>query len=144
MSDYAQAAAQLKARLDARAKKIADFDAFYESLRSHLFTESEIANSALTYENAPQIEFVEGWPEGEAMKLVLGGATCQISRDRQKPSIAADIHAESGPKTVTFLVLESESPMMAQRVSLTPAIESKIGPEGIAGVILVELITGAP
>ena len=148
MADYAKAASELKARVD----KIADLVAFFESVRSNLFTETEKANSALAYENAPLIEFKQGWPDGPAIELACGNATCTVSQDIHVASIAAVVQGQAGQTTVTFLILADEStptstpisPVVARRVSLTPDIEEKVGPAEIAAAFVEALIQGAP
>jgi len=140
MADYAKAASELKTRVD----KIADQVAFFESVRSNLFTELEKANSALAYENAPLIEFKQGWPDGPAIELACGNATCTVSQDIHAASIAAVVLGQAGQTTVTFLILPDESPLAARRVSLTPDIEKKVGPAEIATAFVEALILGAP
>ena len=149
MTDYPQAAAELKARLDAKNKKIADYHDFWEDLRNNLLIEAEKANSALTYQDAPKIdspktETYEGAPNERVTQFTLGTATSIIHLDQEKHSIAALIKGESGEKTVTYLIDEEQSPLTASRVSISPANEPKIAPAAIAESFIEALITGAP
>jgi hypothetical protein len=153
MPDYATSAANLKLRLDAKAKRTADLEAFFEHVRTSLFTELETANSALAYENAPLIEFTQGWPTGPIVQLTCAGAVCTVTTDPNAPKapnpanapiIAAHIVYEAGEKTVTFTILDTESPFVARRISLVPDAEPKTTPQQIAAIIVEELITTAP
>ena len=144
MADYFKAASEFKARLTAKATKSAELDAFYESVRSGIHEEIANANAYLARENAPKIEFTEGWPAGPNIGLVCSGATCKARMNTEVPSIAAVIHGEEAEKTVTFTLLHDQKPLKAQRVSLTPATEEKVGPHEVAATIVEELITGAP
>jgi hypothetical protein len=144
MADYAKAASDLKARLDAKARRTANLDAFFEALRVGLSDEAEQANSALTYEGAPTIEFKEGWSTGDIIVITCGTATATITQDREAPNVAANITSETGERSVTFIILPDESPATAQRVSLSPVTEPKIEPRASAATIIEELIASAP
>lgn len=157
MTDYGKAASELKSRLEAKAKREAELNAFIEAVRTSLFTEVEKANSALTYEGDPLIEFKQGGPDGPTIVLTCGAATAKISllapadpkvpRDPKAaddPSIVANIVSESGEKTVTYFILQRESPLRARRISLSPDEEQKIEPAEIASTIVEELINSAP
>ena len=144
MADYASAAMGFKARVDAVSKKALDYHIFFEELRKSLVIEAEKANSALTYENAPQIEFKIGQTEGAVIQMGLDAATSTIKLDRDKLSVMAEVKSTTGERTVTYLIDEENSPFKAQRVSLSPSNEVKVGPSEIAAVFVEELITGAP
>lgn len=143
MADYFKAASEFKARLTAKATKAAELDGFFESVRSGIHEEIANANAYLARENAPKIEFKEGWPEG-AIELVCATAIAKVTLDPDVPSIATVIAGEEAEKTVTFTLLHDQSPLKAQRVSLTPATEENVGPHEVAAAIVEELITGAP
>jgi hypothetical protein len=144
MADYFKAASEFKARLNAKATRAAELDSFFEGVRTSLHEEIANANAYLARENAPKIDFKEGWPTGTAIELTCASATCKVSLDPDKPSIAGVVTGEEGEKTVTFLLLDDESPLKAQRVSLTPEIELKVGPPEVAASLVEELIAGAP
>jgi len=144
MADYTKAASDLKVRLDAKAKRAANLDAFFEAVRVALSDEAEKANSALTYEGAPTIEFKEGWSTGDIIVITCATATATVTQDREAPNVAANIVSEAGEKPVTFIILPDESPVTAQRVSLSPATEPKIEPQAAAETIIQELIASAP
>jgi hypothetical protein len=144
MADYAKAAFDLKARLNAKAKRKADLNAFFEAVRSNIRKEVEKANAELSVNGAPKIDIRQESPEEPTIELACGSAICKISQDRSAPSIAATIKGETGEKTVTFILLDEESSVTAQRVSLAPANEEKVGPIEIASTFVEELIVGAP
>lgn len=147
MADYFKAASEFKARLTAKATKAAELDAFYESVRSGIHEEIANANAYLARENAPKIEFKEGWPKGAIIELVCSTAIAKVTLNPdapEAPTIAAVIAGEEAEKTVTFTLLHDQTPLKAQRVSLTPATEEKVGPHEVAATIVEELITGAP
>jgi len=144
MADYFKAASEFKARLNAKATRAAELSAFFEGVRNGLREEIVNANAYLARENAPKVEFKEGWPEGATIELVCSTATCKVSMDSDAPSIQGLVSGETGEKTVTFTLLHDESPLKAQRVSLTPATEEKVGPTEVAATLVEELITGAP
>jgi hypothetical protein len=144
MADYFKAASEFKARLNAKATKAANLDGFFEGVRSSLREEIANANAYLARENAPKIDFKEGRPAGVSIELACASATCKVFLDRDVPSIAAVITGEAGEKTVTFILVEEESPLKARRVSLTPETEEKVGPTEVASSMVEELITGAP
>jgi hypothetical protein len=144
MADYFKAASEFKARLNAKATKAASLDAFFEGVRTGIREEVANANAYLARENAPKIEFKEGWPSGASIELACASATCKVSLDPDVPSIRGVVTGEEGEKTVTFILLDEESPLKAQRVSLTPETEEKVGPPEVASTLVEELITGAP
>jgi hypothetical protein len=144
MADYAKAASELKARLNAKIKRKADLNAFFEAVRTNMRKEVDKANVELYANSAPKIDIRQESPEEPTIELACGNAICKISQDRSTPSIAAVITGEAGEKTVTFIILTEESPLTAQRVSLAPANEAKVEPSYIAATIVEELITGAP
>jgi hypothetical protein len=144
MADYFKAASEFKARLTAKATKAAELDAFFESVRSGIHEEVANANAYLARENAPKIEFKEGWPQGAIIELACATAIAKVTLDPDAPSITAVIAGEDAEKTVTFILLHDQSPLKAQRVSLTPATEEKVGAHEVAAIIVEELITGAP
>jgi hypothetical protein len=144
MADYFKAASEFKARLNAKATRAAALSTFFEGVRTGLREEIANANAYLARENAPKVEFKEGWPNGDLIELACASATCKVSLDPEKPSIAGVVTGEEGEKTVTFILLDEESPLRAQRVSLTPATEEKVGPSDVAATLVEELITGAP
>ena len=144
MADYFKAASELKARLTAKATKAAELDTFFESVRSGIHEEIANANAYLARENAPKIEFKEGWPKGATIELACATATGKVALDPDAPSITAVIAGEDAEKAVTFILLHDQTPLKAQRVSLTPATEEKVGPHEVAATIVEELITGAP
>ena len=144
MADYAKAASELKARLDAKAKKKADLDNFFEELKLSIAAEVKKANAELAGVDAPSVDFQEASVGETTIELRCRSANCKISQDRAVPSIAAVVQGESGEKSITFVILPDESPLTAQRVSLAPAIEPKTGPPEIAAILVEELIAGAP
>lgn len=144
MPDYARAASELKARLDAKAKKKSDLDNFFEELKLSIAEEVKKANLELASVGAPSVDFQQASVGEPTIELRCRTAHSKISQDRAAPSISAVVHGESGEKTITFLILVEESPLKAQRVSLAPAIEPKIGPSDIAATLVEELIAGAP
>jgi len=144
MADYAKAASEFKARLDAKAKKRRDLYAFFEDLKTSLGTEVALANAELAAAGAPAVVLQQA-SEGEpTIDLVCGKAFCRISQDRSTPSIGGTVVGEAGESTITFLILTEESPLKASRVSLTPELEAKVGPAEIAATLVEALIAGAP
>lgn len=144
MAEYAKAASELKARLDAKAKRKQDLDDFFEELKTCLAEEVKKANAELKTVGAPSVDFQQASVGEPTIELRCRAANCKISQDRSAPSIAAIVKGESGEKSVTFLILPDESPLQAQRVSLAPASEPRIGPPEIAAILVEELIAGAP
>jgi len=144
MTDYAKAAFDFKARLNAKTKKKADLDAFFEGVRVNIVKEVDKANIELVKASAPKIDLQQASPHEYTIEIVCRAATCKISQDRSKPSIGAVIAGEAGEKTITFIILFEESPIKARRLSLTPETEAKIDPSEVAGSFVEELITGAP
>jgi len=144
MTDYAKAAFDFKARLNAKTKKKADLDAFFEGVRVNIVKEVDKANIELVKASAPKIDLQQASPHEYTIEIVCRAATCKISQDRTKPSIGAVIAGEAGEKTITFIILFEESPIKARRLSLTPETEAKIDPSEVAGSFVEELITGAP
>jgi len=144
MTDYAKAAFDFKARLNAKTKKKADLDAFFEGVRVNIVKEVDKANIELVKAGAPKIDLQQASPHEYTIEIVCRAATCKISQDRSKPSIGAVIAGEAGEKTITFIILFEESPIKARRLSLTPETEAKIDPSEVAGSFVEELITGAP
>ena len=144
MTDYAKAAFDFKARLNAKTKKKADLDAFFEGVRVNIVKEVDKANIELVKASAPKIDLQQASPHEYTIEIVCRAATCKISQDRTKPSIGAVIAGEAGEKTITFIILFEESPIKARRLSLTPETEAKIDPSEVAASFVEELITGAP
>jgi hypothetical protein len=144
MVDYPKAAFDFKARLNAKAKRKADLDAFFEGIRLSIGKEVDKANVELSREHAPKIDVQQASPHEYTIELVCRAAKCNISQDRSVPSIGAVISGEAGQKTVTFLILIDETPVRARRLSLTPETEPKIDPAELAATFVEELITGAP
>lgn len=143
MVDYAKAAFDLKARINAKIKKKADLTAFFESVRISMGHEVEKANIELAANKAPEIYLREEGYEEPTIELKCGSSICNVSQDRRTPSISAVVSGESGETSVTFLILTDVTPFVAQRVSLAPAVEEKIGTDGIAATIVESLILGA-
>jgi hypothetical protein len=143
MADYAKAAFDLKARVAAKSKRRADLTAFFESVRSSIGQEVAKAKVELAANGAPEIYLREEGLEEPTIELKCGTAVCKISQDRSVPSISASILGESGETSVTFLILTDETPLLAQRVSLAPAVEEKVGTDAIAATIVETLILGA-
>jgi len=144
MPDYAKAAAELKARLDAKTKRRLDLTAFFEEVRSSLTNEVAKANSELTRVGAAKIEIQQASLEEPTIALICGKASCNVSQDRSAPSIGAVVIGEAGEKTITFLILLEETPLKARRLSLAPENEEKVDAAGLAATFVEELITGAP
>ncbi len=144
MADYAKAASELKSRLDAKTKKKNDLDTFFEGVKSNIIKEVGKANAELSAVKAPKIDIRQESPDEPTIELACGIAICKISQDRSAPSIGSVIHGESGEKTVTFLILTGETPVKAQRVSLSPSTEPQVEPPEVAATIVEELIAGAP
>jgi hypothetical protein len=144
MADYAKAAFEFKARLNAKAKKKVDLDAFFEGVRINIAKEVDKANSDLVREGAPTIDLQQASPYEHTIELICRGASCKISQDRSTPSIGAVVAGEAGEKTITFIILTEESPVKARRLSLTPETEAKVDPIDLAASFVEELITGAP
>lgn len=136
MADYAQAASALKARWNARN----DVARFYDDVRQALVVEIEKANSALAYEQLPLIQISDSTP----LQLTCVETQATVELDKKTPAISANISNEFGEKSVTFTVDAAQSPLKARRVSLAPEIEALIGPDGVAAIIVEELIEGAP
>jgi hypothetical protein len=143
MVDYAKAASDLKARINAKIKKRADLNAFFEALRTSIRVQVEEADVELSAVKAPTIDLRQEGYEEPTIELALGSTICKITQDRSVPSVTATILSGSGEKTVTFVIQTDESPVTAQRVSLAPALEEKLGSDAIAATIVEELITGA-
>jgi hypothetical protein len=143
MADYAKAAFDLKARINAKIKKKADLNAFFESVRTSMAKEVEKANIELSANKAPEIYLREEGYEEPTIELKCGNTVCKISQDRRAPSISAIVSGELGETTVTFIILTEETPFQAQRVSLAPAVEEKVGTDAIAATIVEALIQGA-
>lgn len=143
MADYAKAAFDLKARISAKIKRKADLTAFFELVRASIGEEVEKANLELAANKAPEIYLREEGFEEPTIELKCGNTICKVSQDRSVPSISAKVAAESGETTVTFLILTDETPLTAQRVSLAPALEEKLGTDAIAATIVETLILGA-
>lgn len=144
MANYAKAASDFKARLDAKVKRRTDLSSFFEALRSSIRKEVERANVELSANSAPNIDLRQEGHEEPTIELACGKAICKISQDRTVPSVAAIVTGEAGEKTLTFIILIEESPVTAQRVSLAPALEEKVRTSEIAATIVEELIMGAP
>lgn len=143
MVDYAKAAFDLKARINAKIKKKVDLTAFFESVRTSMGQEVEKANIELAANKAPEIHLREEGYEEPTIELKCGSTICKVSQDRKVPSISAIVSGESGENTVTFIILTEETPFRAQRVSLAPQVEEKVGTDGIAAAIIEALILGA-
>jgi hypothetical protein len=143
MADYAKAASDLKARINAKIKKKADLTAFFESVRVSMGQEVQKANVELAANKAPEIYLREEGFEEPTIELKCGNTVCKIAQDRRAPSITATVSGENGETTVTFIILTEESPLLAQRVSLAPAVEEKVGSDAIAATIVEALIQGA-
>jgi hypothetical protein len=143
MVDYAKAAFDLKARINAKIKKKADLTAFFESVRTSMGQEVEKANVELAANRIPEIYLREEGYEEPTIELKCGSTVCKVSQDRKVPSISASIFGEAGETTVTFIILTEETPFLAQRVSLAPAVEEKVGTDAIAATIVETLIQGA-
>lgn len=143
MADYAKAASDLKARIDAKTKKKADLTAFFESVRASIAVEVEKANIELAANKLPEIYLREEGYEEPTIEIKCGSTVCKVSQDRTVPSISASILGEAGESSVTFLILTEETPLLAQRVSLAPAVEEKVGTDAIAATIVETLILGA-
>jgi hypothetical protein len=144
MADYAKAATDLKARLDAKTKRRTDLYAFFEALKVGLAREVKNANEALVQLGASTMAMQQA-SEGEpTIELICGNAHCTISQDWAVPAVGAVIIGEAGEKTVTFVIVITEEPVMAKRVSLTPDIEAKVSVDEVAATFVEELITGAP
>jgi hypothetical protein len=143
MVDYARAASDLKARINAKIKRRADLNAFFEALRASIRVQVEAANIELSAVKAPTIDLRQEGYEEPTIELALGNTICKIAQDRSVPSLTATIPGGSGEKTVTFVIQTEQSPVTAQRVSLAPALEEKLGPDAIAAAIVEELILGA-
>jgi hypothetical protein len=144
MTDYAKAASDLKARLDAKVKRRLDLTAFFEEVRSNLTKEVAQANAELIKAGAPKIDIQQASLGEPTIELVCDKASCHVSQDRGAPSVGAVITGESGEKTVTFLILVDESPLRARRLSLAPDTEPKVDANALAATFVEELITGAP
>lgn len=143
MVDYAKAAFDLKARINAKIKRRADLNTFFESLRSSVRVEVDKANVELSAVKAPTIDLRQEGYEEPTIELACGNTICKVSQDRTVPSVSAAVLSGSGEKTITFVILIEESPFTAQRVSLAPALEQKLGTDAIAATIVEELILGA-
>jgi hypothetical protein len=144
MADYAKAASDLKARLDAKIKRRTDLYEFFEALKVDLAREVKTANEALVQAGASTVNMQQA-SEGEpTIELICGKATCTISQDWAVPSVGAVIVGEAGEKTVTFLIVVGEDQVTAKRVSLTPEIETKVSADDVASSFVEELIAGAP
>jgi hypothetical protein len=143
MVDYAKAASDLKARINAKIKKRADLNAFFEALRASIRVQVEAANVELSAVKAPTIDLRQEGYEEPTIELALGNTIGKITQDRSVPSLTAAILGAGGEKTVTFVIQTEESPLTAQRVSLAPALEEKLGTDAIAATIVEELISGA-
>jgi hypothetical protein len=144
MTDYAKAASELKARLDAKVKRKLDLTAFFEEVRAALTKEVAVANVELSKAGAPKVEIQPASLGEPTIELTCDKARCHVSQDRSAPSVGAAIIGESGEKTVTFLILIDESPLRARRLSLAPDTEPKIDANELAATFVEELITGAP
>jgi hypothetical protein len=144
MTDYAKAASDLKARLDAKFKRIADLNEFFESVRGSIATEVASANTELAEKCAPTIAIREEGVGEPTIQLACQNAICKISQNRDVPSISAVITGESGETTLTFVILVDQSPVVGQQVSLAPATEPKLSPSEIAAKFVEALIAGAP
>jgi hypothetical protein len=144
MVDYPKAAFDFKARLNAKTKRKADLDAFFEGVRVNIVKEVDKANAELVREGAPKIDLQQASPHEHTIELVCRLASCKISQDRSAPSIGAVIAGEAGEKTITFMILLGESPIKAQRLTSTQETEEKIDPSELAASFVEELITGAP
>ena len=144
MADYEKAAADLRARLDAKTRRAGDLDAFFEEVKASIVVEVDKANVALAATRAPRIDLRRESVGEPTMELSCDRAICKISQDRNVPSIGAAIAGEAGNATITFILLIDESPVTAQRASLAPAVEAKLGPIEIAATIVEELINRAP
>jgi len=144
MVDYAKAAFDFKARLNAKAKRKTDLDAFFEGIRVNIGKEVDKANLDLAREGAPTIDLQQASPYEHTMELLCRGVSCKIFQDRSVPSIGAVVGGEAGEKTITFIILLEETPVKARRLSLTPDAEAKVDPVDLAATFVEELITGAP
>ena len=144
MADYSKAASDLKARLNAKTKRRTDLYAFFEALKVGLEREVKVANAALVQVNASTVSMQQA-SEGEpTIELLCGKATCSISQDWTVPSVGAVIVGEAGEKTVTFVIVIAEEPVMAKQVSLTPDLEAKVSADDVAATFVEALIAGAP
>src|ERR1700733_2550615 len=101
MTDYAKAASDLKARLNAKVKRRLDLTAFFEEVRTALSKEAAKANLELDKLNAPKIEIQQASLGEPTVELMCGEASCNVSQDRSAPSVGAVIAGESGEKTIT-------------------------------------------
>jgi hypothetical protein len=144
MADYAKAASDLKARLDAKYKRIADLNDFFESVRSAITTEVASANAELSARKAPTIAIREEATGEPTIQLACMNALCKIAQNRDVPSISAVITGEAGETTLTFIIQIDQSPVTAQQVSLAPAAEPRLSPAEIAARFVEALIAGAP
>ncbi len=144
MTDYAKAASDLKARLNAKVKRRLDLTAFFEEVRVAISREVAKANLELAKENAPKLEIQQASLGEPTIELICDKARCNISQDRSTPSIGAVVTGEAGEKTITFLILLDETPLKVRRLSLTPQTEEKVDATGLAATFVEELITGAP
>jgi hypothetical protein len=144
MVDYPKAAFELKARLNAKAKRKADLDAFFEGVRVNIVKEVEKANVELSRAGAPNVDLQQASPYEHTMELICRSASCKISQDRSVPSIGAIVAGESGSKTITFLILVDESPVKARRMILDPDSAEKVDRDELAAAFVEELIAGAP
>jgi hypothetical protein len=130
--------------LNAKAKKKADLDAFFEGVRVNIVKEVEKANAELTREGAPKLDVQQASPHEYTIEIVCRTASCKISQDRSVPSIGAVVAGEAGEKTITFVILFDESPIKARKLSATPETEEKVDPSDLAATFVEELIIGAP
>jgi hypothetical protein len=144
MVDYSKAAFDLKARLNAKAKRRVDLDAFFEGVRVNIVKEVEKANVELLKEGAPTVDLQLASPFEHTIELACRNASCKISQDRSVPSIGAIIAGEAGEKTVTFLILVNESPVKARRINFSTDDTEKADPTDLAATFVEELIVGAP
>lgn len=144
MVDYPKAASDLKARLNAKAKRRVDLDAFFEGVRVNIVKEVEKANVELSREGAPTIDLQLASPFEHTIELACKNARCNISQDRSVPSIGAVVTGEAGEKTTTFIILVNESPVKARRMNLTTDEAEKVDASDLAAAFVEELIMGAP
>jgi hypothetical protein len=144
MADYSKAAFDLKARLNAKARKKADLTAFFENVRVHILSEVEKANVELVKEGAPKIDLQQASPYEATIEIACRTATCIISQDRSIPSISAVVHGELGDKTIAYRILCEESPIKARKLSDASETQANVDASDMASTFVEELIMIAP
>jgi hypothetical protein len=144
MADYQKAAADLRIRIDAKTKWVNDLNSFFESLRAEIAKEVAKANVAMNEHKLPPIIIRQEGLGEPTISLTSKQTDAKITQDRSVPSIISKVKGEAGERVLTFLILDKETPILAQRVSLAPAVESKLTTAEIAGLIVEDLIYGSP